>query len=441
MSGRVVVVGGGWAGMSAARELAQNGASVTLFERQSYVGGRAFSFFDPATGRVLDNGQHVLLGCCAETVRLLRDIGQADAVKFQEALEIPVFADGVWTRLYSHPRFRGPTHLLPGLVGYRALSLSDRVRAMAIGLRMLQLRDRQALDRRTFAEWLRQHGQSETAIERLWDLVGVSVLNCHADQLSAFEALNAFAIGVLPGHEAARLGFFVKPLADLAAALRSDLEAKGVSLHLGTAVKGLMVQSGRVTGVRVQDHVVPAARVIAAVPHDALGRMVPSGASVLLPGFEWSGILNWYLRFAEPVWQGTVFALADAPSPFVFNRGRIFDPGGADDGRLLAVSVSDSPMAPGDGRRALIAQLRRTLAEALPAINEVKLLGDRVVVQPHATFRARPGSAGARPQTRTGVEGLYLAGDWTASGWPASLEGAVRSGQSAAAAVLADEAG
>lgn len=442
----VIVIGGGWAGMTAARALAQAGTAVVLIERNPYPGGRAFSFSDSMTDRVLDNGQHVLLGCCTAMQSLIDDLGCHGAVRFQPALDLPVFFEDVWTRLYSHSGLQGPLHLLPGLLGYRALPFADRLRALGMGLRMRGQSGNQILDHQTFAGWLGAHHQSRIAIERLWDLVGVSVLNCRADRLSAEEALNAFRLGVLPGHRAARLGFFTRPLKDLADAMIADLLGQGVVVRLGSTVEAIAVEAGRATGVVVNSAHIAASAVIAAVPHDGLQRLLPktwARHAEFAAGldFEWSGILNWYLLFQEPVWQGTVFAVADATNPFVFNRGAIFDPGGVDDGRLLGISVSDAPMAPGRMRAQLLESLRATLERALPATRKTPLLGQRVVVQPHATFRASPGAGQARPRAHTELRGLYLAGDWTHTGWPASLEGAVRSGDLAAREVLTTENG
>jgi len=323
------------------------------------------------------------------------------------------------------------------------LSLGDRLRMVPVALRMLGVGNPATLDGQTFLTWLRHHRQSDAAIERLWDLVGVSVLNSHADRLSAAEALLAFRLGVLPGARQAKLGWFTVPLGDVAALMEADLIRRGVVVRIGTVADQVTIEDGRALGVVVAGQQISASAVVAAVPHDVLPRLLPApwaGHPNFAFGlnFEWSGILNWYVRFQDPVLDRIVFAVADSMSPFVFNRGRILEPGGEDDGRLLAISVSDAPMTPGAPRQRLMTALRRTLRAALPRVSSTAVVGERVIVQPHATFRARPGSVVQRPSTATALPGLYRAGDWTATGWPASLEGAVRSGQKAAEEILAD---
>ena len=444
----VVVIGAGFAGMTAARMLARAGVSVTLLERRPFPGGRAFSFKDQATGQVLDNGQHVLLGCCQETVNLLDDLGLDEAVYFQKSLDLPVFSDGRWTRVYSQPGLPGPLHLLPGLIGYGALTWAERLRALPIAGAMLRANlEHEHLDQQSFASWLATHHQSERAIARLWDLVGVSIANCHADRLSALEAIQAFRLGVLPGSLAVRLGFFTRPLGVLADQYLTHLKRLGVDVQCHATVERLLFDGDRVSGVEVGGRPIAAVGVIAAVPQEALLRLLPpafcsrSSGSPLGRELPLSGILNWYLRFSEPVYDGTLFAMAGGLSPFVFNRGRLMQAGGREDGRLLAISVSDAPLASQAQRTSALASLREELAKALPLTNSVPLLGQKVVVQPKATFRAGPGQRPCRLGTKSGLSGLWLAGDWTDTGWPASLEGAIRSGMTASRAALVEMSG
>jgi squalene-associated FAD-dependent desaturase len=437
MKPSVAVVGGGWAGMVAARDLALAGAQVTLLERRAQLGGRAFSFFDSRMDSTLDNGQHVLLGCCREMTALLRDLGLSHAVSWQEALDIPVWVNRHWSQLFSAKHLPGMMHLLPGLMRYQGLSGRERLRALHVGWAMTQAHMDDRLDQQSFATWLQKRGQSARAIVHLWDLVGVSVLNCHAERLSAKAAIEAFRIGVLPGADAARMGLFTQPLGDLARSMGEELDHLGVTVRLLTAVQRLEVEDGQVLGLVIDGTIEPVRRVVAAVPHDALARLLAASHGGLTTTLQWSGIVNWYVRFAEPVFSGTVFALADALSPFVFNRGKLLDPQGPEDGRLLAISISDAPDELGQGL-ALRQTLGRRLAEAIPDTQRVPIEAERVVRQPHATFRAAPHSQSSRALPRAGIRGLYLAGDWTDTGWPASLEGAVRSGQAASRALLAD---
>ncbi|GGI98280.1 phytoene dehydrogenase [Alicyclobacillus cellulosilyticus] len=448
-SGRVVVIGAGWAGMAAAWELlcakdARGGQArlreVWVLERAPHPGGRAFSFRDRSFGLELDNGQHVLLGCCAAMVQLLTALGLGDAVRFQDLLHIPVYAGGCWADL-SSVRLPGPLHLARTLVRYRHLSRMDRARLVGM-VRHLTRLDFRRWDHLSFADWLALHRQSDRAVERLWDLVGVAVLNGHAERVSAALALTSFRMGVLSGWQAARLGYFTIPLGDVAQGAVQALTRRGANVGFHQAVEEIVVESGRVCGVRVRKGMfIPAEAVVAAVPHDALYRLLPSGwqghaTFSGLARLSWSPILNVYLLYDRPVFRREVAAYCGGMLQFVFNRGRLL--GNPDlDGRLLSVSLSAADALRGIQGDEIVRQVDQELRQAHPReMADVRLLHAFPVWQPRATFLAAPGTWGLRPSPVSPIAGLFLAGDWTDTGWPACLEGAVRSGQAAARSLL-----
>ncbi|MBX5436624.1 MAG: FAD-dependent oxidoreductase [Alicyclobacillaceae bacterium] len=445
--GRIVIVGAGWAGLAAAWEISRRSAGgeghgrpeIWLVERAPRPGGRAFSFRDRATGLELDNGQHVLLGCCDQFVHFLQEIGLGAAVRFQDLLDIPVFAGGRWERLAS-ARLPGPLHLLRLLTQYRHLSLADRWRLLRV-VRPLQRPDHRQRDNMSFADWLALQGQSARAVERLWDLVGVAVLNGRADQVSAGLALESFRIGVISGWRAARLGYLTIPLGYAARAAAEALQARGVHVLFHQAVDEVLVESGRVKGVRIRrGPTLEADAVVAAVPHDALYKLLPPAwrlheAFAQSARLAWSPILNVYLLYDQPVFHEEVAAFCGGVVQFVFNRGRLL--GEPDlDGRWLSVSLSAAgglrnwPAAKVIDR--VDEELRRTFPR--PA-SGARCLHAATVWQPRATFLAAPGTWRLRPPPKSPVSGLFLAGDWTDTGWPACLEGAVRSGRRAAEAL------
>lgn len=441
LTGRVLVVGAGWAGMAAAWALCRQGASVTLVDARHYPGGRAFSFRDPVTGLWLDNGQHVLLGCCTAVQDLLAEIGESEAVTF-DRLNLPVHCGGRWWRIQSRP-WPGPLHIVPALLGYGPLSLRERLAAVRVGGVLRRAGRAETLDGESFQAWLARHGQSPAAIGRLWDLVGVSVLNAHADAVSAGQAVAAFRLGVVAGWQAARLGLFRKPLGILAERMAAHLRAQGVELRLGGTAREFLWRDGRVIGVRVGEETLSADAVIAAVPARALAALLgasPSEAGAravreAATGLAVSPIVNVYLVYDRPVMDKAFFAVADRVSQFVFNRGRLLDPGSEWDGRFIAVSISGARDLR-DRRGRLGRTVAEEMAEILPRAGTAHLTRVREVWQPEATFWARPGTWELRTAGGAMAPGLAVAGDWTDTGWPASLESAVRSGNAAAEQVI-----
>ena len=438
VSRKFVVIGAGWSGLTAAlrlSELVQESDVVIVLERKHYVGGRAFSFRDKKTGRTLDNGQHVLLGCCDQVQGFLSKIGMEDAVEFQSLLKIPVANEGHWFNLTS-VRLPGPLHLLPTLIRYRHLNIRERIRALAMAgaFRVPSAR----LDDVSYADWLKSHGQSEQSIQRLWDLVGVSVLNTRAQEASARQAVNAFRTGVVNGWRAARMGNFRVPLGTIGARALAVLRERGVSVQLGAPVAGLVMTDQRVTGVVQQDGTrIEADAVISTLPPDALLKIMPDEAGAMnyfseLEQLAWSPIVNVYLLYDRPLLDGEIAAFAGGIAQFVFNRGRLL----ADvelDGRLLVVSVSAANALRTWSAEQLVQAVDSELRRNFVHGKHAQVLAARTVWQPQATLLQAVGTGRLRRGSKTPIAGLWLAGDWTDTGWPASLEGAVRSGLTAAA--------
>ncbi|GEO25970.1 phytoene dehydrogenase [Alicyclobacillus acidoterrestris] len=441
-SSRILIIGAGWAGISAAHSLMLAGVpgeQIVMLERAPRAGGRAFSFTDKEQGLDLDNGQHVLLGCCDQFVQLLGDMNIANAYRFQQCLNIPVYCEGAWGQLFSK-RLAGALHLLPGLLSYAHLGMLERVRALRAAPGFLHP-DVEALDAMSFGDWLRKNGQTERTIRRLWDLVGTAVLNGHVDQISAGLAAESFRMGVVAGWQQARLGLFTRPLGDLADDAVSHLQRQGVTVRFHTAVDSLLFEGNRVKGARLRDgQNWVADAVISAVPHDALWRMLPDvwqrhADFQGLQQLAWSPILNAFILYDRRVTQHDVFASTQLGGMFVFNRAALV---GEDrlDGRWLSISISAADRYRALSHEEIGDMVAKAIAEALPEARAANVEHCKVVWQPRATFLASPGTAGKRLNPISAVSGLLIAGDWTNTGWPASLEGAVRSGQAAVEAWL-----
>jgi uncharacterized protein with NAD-binding domain and iron-sulfur cluster len=473
---RVIVVGGGLAGITAALDCADAGCSVTLLEARPRLGGLTYSF---RRGDLeIDNGQHVFLRCCTAYRALLDRLGVAGQTVLQPRLDIPVVStrDGRRARL-RRDHLPAPLHLARSLLAYRPLGVRARLRAAraVLALRGVDRTD-PATDRRAFGDWLRAHGQDAGSVEALWDLIGVATLNAHADDASLALAAMVFQVGLLEEAGAADLGWSRVPLGRLhgEAALARLAEA-GVTVRTSTKVTrlervgpewrvtttrggtdaGRPAGTGRgATGPADPGHAGPsreaargddamvADQVILAVPPAAAEALLPAGAVATEPG--WAArlgaapIVNVHVVVSEPVLAEPFLAVVGSPVQWVFDRT---DAAGLASGQYLAVSVSaadpyiDAP----------VARLREVfwpeLVKVLPAIARANLIDFFVTRERAATFRPAPGQAALRLPARTQAPGLVLAGAWTDTGWPATMEGAVRSGHAAARAVLGDRAG
>ncbi|WP_419999666.1 hydroxysqualene dehydroxylase HpnE [Streptomyces boninensis] len=442
-----VVVGGGLAGTTAALTLADAGVRVTLLESRPRLGGLAFSFArDSAAGPLtIDNGQHVYLRCCAAYQWFLDRVKGRHLAPLQDRLDVPV--------LHAETRKLGrlqrgnlpvPLHLAASLLRYPHLSLAERagVGRAALALKGLDLAD-PALDREDFATWLGRHGQSERAVRALWDLVGVATLNATAGQSSLGLAAMVFKTGLLTDRGAADIGIAQVPLGELHDTLaRKELAEAGVRTELRARVGSLealekggwAVTAGTGPG---EDERIEADAVVLAVPQKEAHGLLPDDAlddKEALLKIGTSPILNLHVIYDRKVLKRPFFAALGTPVQWVFDRTDTSGLG--DGGQYLAVSQSavhqdiDRP----------VSELRERylpeLARLLPAARGAEVRDFFVTRERTATFAPTPGVGALRPPQRTNAPGLALAGAWTATGWPATMESAVLSGIKAAHTTL-----
>ncbi|WP_255950420.1 hydroxysqualene dehydroxylase HpnE [Streptomyces odontomachi] len=449
-----VVVGGGLAGITSALALADAGLRVTLLEGRPRLGGLAFSF---QRGNLsVDNGQHVYLRCCTAYQWFLDRIAATDLAPLQRRLDVPVL-DVAASRGPRLGRLRRtalpvPLHLAQSLTTYPHLSLAERAKVgrAALALGRLDLTD-PALDRQDFASWLARQGQSARAIEALWDLVGVATLNARAGDASLGLAAMVFKTGLLSAPGAADIGWAQVPLGDIHDTLaRKALDAAGVRTELRTRVTSVARTPDSAPGSRSGNSLmknghwtveVPGERietdiVVLAVPQREAHALLPSGAVADPDRFlriDTAPILNVHVQYDRTVLKRPFFAVLGSPVQWVFDRTRA---SGLTDGQYLALSQSaaqdeiDEPVAK------LRARYLPELEKLLPAARDARVRDFFVTRERTATFAPTPGVGALRPGARTEAPGLYLAGAWTATGWPATMEGAVRSGTSAARAAL-----
>ncbi|MGW6010546.1 hydroxysqualene dehydroxylase HpnE [Streptomyces sp. NPDC055210] len=435
-----VVVGGGLAGTTAALALADAGVRVTLLEGRPRLGGLAFSF--QRDGLTVDNGQHVYLRCCTAYRWFLDRVEGAALAPLQDRLDVPVLDAGApaGRRLgrIGRTALPVPLHLARSLATYPHLSLAERARVgrAALALKGLDLAD-PALDAQSFGGWLTAHGQSDRAIEALWDLVGVATLNAVAGDASLGLAAMVFKTGLLSDPGAADIGWARVPLGELHDRLaRKALDSAGVRTEVRTRVTSISQHENGRWSVQVPGERLDADTVVLAVPQREAHDLLPEGAldaPERLLEIGTAPILNIHVVYDRTVLSRPFFAALGSPVQWVFDRT---EASGLTEGQYLALSQS----AAQDDIDAPVAALREKylpeLERLLPHTGDAEVRDFFVTRERTATFAPTPGVGRLRPGARTKAPGLYLAGAWTATGWPATMESAVRSGVSAADAAL-----
>ena len=441
--GKVVVIGGGLAGIAAACYLADSGHPVVLMEKRSFLGGRAFSFPEPETGREMDNGQHVFLGCCTFYINLLGSLKARRNTHLQESLFVPVL-DGAGRRgVLRGAALPAPLHMLPSLLAYPHLSWTDKLRVLYGGLRIHlanRLRDAASLEYETFARWLKRHHQSDEAIDRFWNLVVLPTLNDDASQVSASMGLKVFKEGVLQSRESGSMGYARVGLSELVSDGAIEyLSARGGEVMLGAGVRELVIEGDRVCGVRTSRGDVHGEWYVLALPSHDLPSVLPpdfteDGFFSLADHLSYSPIVNVHVWYDRPVMDDEFAGFVDSPLQWVFNKTRMQ---GDDEttGQYVCISLSGAWQYADMSRQRIGEMFLEEMARVYPRACDAQVERLVVVKQPRATFRSVPGAASFRLPVTTPIANLFLAGEWVNTDWPGTMEGAVRSGYAAARAI------
>ena len=439
---RITVIGGGLAGITAAVALAESGADVTLLEARPRLGGATCSF--NRDGLIVDTGQHVFLGCCHAYRGLLARLGMTEHAPLQDRFDVTVLAPGPVGQP-KRARLRrtalpGPLHMLPALGRYPFLSRAERVRVSrpALAMRRVDPAD-PAADTQRFGDWLAARGQSERARRALWDLFSVSALNIAGDDASLALAATVVKTGLLGKNNAADIGVPALPLGELHGDAAATLLAKlGAQVTLGAKVSAIEPDQAGGFLVRLAGGDVTADAVVLAVPHEKAAPLVPPDALPAATVRAWAGlgaspIVNVHVVYDRPVTDLPFAAAIDSPVQWVFDRTRISGLDQLSPGQqYLAISLSAADSYAEVPAARLREQFVPALAELFPAAREAQVTEFFVTRERRATFRQGPGSGALRPKAATQQPGLVLAGAWTDTGWPDTMEGAVRSGLAAA---------
>jgi squalene-associated FAD-dependent desaturase len=455
---RVAVIGGGLAGLSAAIALSEAGASVTLLEARPRLGGATCSF--SRDGLIVDNGQHVFLRCCTAYRGLLARLGMAGSVILQDRFDITVASPAGRARL-RRTGLPGPLHLGAALARYRLLSYPQRLRVARAVLAMAALNpDRADLDATRLGDWLAAHGQDERTRRVLWDLFTVSSLNVPGDEANLALAATVVKTALLGARDAADIGVPAIPLGDLhGRAAASLLSRLGARVLLTAKVAAVTVPPpGQADGATARFRVLLAGRrggdgpavieadgVVLAVPPEVAARLMPADADgdrrradPGTPGpAQWrelvtSPIVNVHVIYDRRVTRLPFLAAVGSPVQWVFDRT---GPSGLRAGQYLAISLSAADSYVNVPAEALREMFLPALAELLPAAHGARVTDFFVTRERRATLRQVPGCERLRPPAATAVPGLVLAGAWTDTGWPDTMEGAVRSGLNAVRAM------
>lgn len=437
----VIVIGAGFAGLSAASALAARGARVLVLDARPQLGGRATAFTDRETGELVDNGQHVLFGCYRQTFAFLRRIGAEGNVRVQPSMEIAYIDAAGQRSVLKCPPLPAPLHLLAAVLDWDAIPWGDRLSVLRLALPLR--RARRELQRTgsvsadppgTVTAWLRAHGQGEKLISWLWDPLAVAALNQSPGVASAEPFVRVLAEMFGPDPGAASLVLPTVPLHQMyAEPAREFITARGGGVRAG-ALARLIVRGGRVAEVDIRGERIEARTVIAAVPWFALralfGGQAPEALEDTLAcadAMDSMPIVTVNLWYDRPVMDEIFVGLPGREMQWVFDKRLAF---GGSASHLSLVS-SGAIALTGKSREELTALASAEVAGALPRAREARLLRSTVIREKQATFSLAPGQP-ARPGTRTPIENLLLAGDWIDTGMPGTIESAVISGHMAA---------
>lgn len=432
----VGIVGGGLAGLAAGCALADAGLRVTVFERRPYVGGRASSYEHPGTGEVVDNCQHVLLGCCTNLLDFYRRLGVSDKIRWFD--ELTFIEPGGRTSRMSPSWLPAPMHNMPTFFGAKMLSAGDKLAiAKAMAKISRGLPEDSAGD---FLSWLKSNHQTERAIERFWKTVLVSALNEDLDRISVRYAAQVFRESFMKSAEAGKMGLPSIPLSDLYGFATEYIRARGGQVLLRSAVTAIGPKQSSV-GVFCSSGEQQFDFALLAAPFQTAASLLPSDALAeplkqQLAHFDSSPITGIHLWFDREITPLPHAVLLDRTIQWMFHKSKFHDKRASDhQGSYMELVVSASKSLVPKSREDILELATRELAEFFPAAKEARVVKAAVIKEIYATYSIVPGLDQYRPAAKSAWPRIFLAGDWTATGWPATMEGAVRSGYLAAEAI------
>ena len=437
----VTVIGGGVAGMSAACALAEVGLRVQLVERRGYLGGRASSYLHPGAGEVIDNCQHVLFGCCTNLAGFYRRIGVADQIHWTS--EMTMIEPGGRRSKLGPSFLPAPLHGLPRLMSAHAFTFADKIAVgRAFGALMLPVSENST---ESLGAWLKRHGQTKGALDRFWRLVIASALNADIDSIALQYAAKVIRELFMNSAFAGSMGMSTVPLSQLYTGATDYLTDRGSSVFLNANLESAeWDEESFQWSVNTRNGVLLSDFLVLAMPFEATAKLLPNlppvdGADALAEQLErhepWP-ICSVHLWFDREITELDHAVLLDREIHWMYNKGRL-QPWRKLQGSYVELVVSASRTFAALGREEAIALAVRELGDFFPAVASAKLEKAVLVKEMRATFGVPPGIDAARPTSVSPWQNCFLAGDWTATGWPSTMESAARSGHLAAEAICA----
>lgn len=436
---KVIVIGGGFAGLSAASALAQQNHVVTLLEGRQVLGGRAFSFNDPVTGDSVDNGQHLFMGCYQETIKFLSRVDAMEGLTFQPVMNIPFVGAGRFHDTLRCLPLPSPWHLYSGLLRLGTLSWGDRWRLRHVEQELRKDLSLQDLDRLTVDEWLKNCGQSERARRYLWDLITIACLNEDPRIASAYPFVTVLKQAFFGDPRSSQLAFANVGLSELyVKAATRYIEFRGGKVKARSPVHRLIIEHSTVTGVLLRSgEELSADAVISAVPPWALQKMVPQYLLEKDPYFaqlkqlSYAPIISIHLWFDREITDDLFAGLLDTQTQWLFNRSRIHRDPKTKEGYVSLVISGAHAFVDWEDKK-ILSMVLEELKRLYPKAESAALARSLVIKETHATLSPKVNTERFRPLATSPLKNLYVAGDWTRTGLPATIESACLSGHTCA---------
>jgi len=431
MGADAIVIGGGFAGISTAVSLTEAGLRVLLVEKRPFLGGRAYAVRDRVTGDWVDNGQHAMMGCYHGTLSLLEKIGTISGIGFQDSLQIVYRgANGFYDRLQCPP-LPGPFHLLAGLLRMRSFGLRDLPAAIRFGLAARKYQSLKTEE--TVSELCGRLRQTEALKQMMWDPITLSALNESPETADAGLLCAVLAQAFMGKTKDSRMGLPIVPLQSLHGDFAEQfLEDRGGGVVLGKSVERLIVADGNVKQVVLASgERLPCGYCVAAVPHSALRAILQRSGlweTVPAPDLGASPIVSVYLWYRQAVGEETVCCLQGTTFEWAFHRSNFMN-AGVHQYHCVCLVVSAARRMQYWSRQELIQSAIDDMQTVYPETRSLKPYSSMVFREPHATFSATPAQVRRRPGHETALKNFSLAGDWTNTGLPATIESAVQSGK------------
>ena len=441
-----VIVGGGVAGLSAACHLTNMGWRITLLEKRPFLGGRAYSFLDPIMGTEIDNGQHVFLGCCSEYINLIDTLGGLNDVYIQTSLRVPIVLREKSSSIYSVNLLPAPLNLLPSLITYKHLALSDKARIFTALSKIFFVnikKNKNYLENMTFDKWLSENYQKTSSIMPFWDLIIKATLNSSCEKVSAYMGTRIFKEGFLHYKNGGNIGYSKIGLSNLISKnIHQILSTTGGEILTNAEVSGILTDNELATGVSLRNtnkhsvHKIESNAVISAVPWDKINLIAPQSNSMetkkafCTPALTHGSIITLHIWLNKPVMDSDFIAVLGSELQWIFNKTKMHE--SASNGQQLTISISDAEKYISWSKKTLRNFFIEELIKSFPSINETNIVRFLLIKHPQATFISKPGVENIRYPQKTSFKNLYFAGDWTNTDWPSTMESAVISGRLAA---------